>query len=234
MKPKYIELLEELDINISEDLLTLAFTHRSFDEVNNNERLEFLGDAVVGLVVAESLYKINPPLSEGEMSKYKAKLISRRHLADIAIKLDIKEYIRVGGGEDLDRGRERYTILGNALEALVGAIFIGEGLNKARRFLEKVFSIGVSIEEDYKSKLQESVQALYRELPIYRLIGEEGPMHARKFVAEVIIKGRSLGTGIGFSKKEAEQYAAKEALSKLHNFEKEGINNGSSKSICKI
>lgn len=234
MKPKYIEILEELDISIPEDLLTLAFTHRSFDEINNNERLEFLGDAVVGLVVAESLYNIDPPLSEGKMSKYKAKLISRRHLADIALKLDIKEHIRVGGGEDLDKGRERYTILGNALEALVGAIFIGGGLDKARRFLKRVFSIGVSIEEDYKSKLQESVQALYRELPVYRLIGEEGPMHARKFIAEVIIKGRSLGTGSGFSKKEAEQYAAKEALSKLHNFEKEGINNGSSKSICKI
>ncbi|MCX7795622.1 MAG: ribonuclease III [bacterium] len=234
MKPKYLEILEELNISIPEDLLKLVFTHRSFDEVNNNERLEFLGDAVVGLVVAESLYKINPPLSEGDMSKYKAKLISRRHLADIALKLDIKGEMRVGGGEDLDRGRERYTILGNALEALVGAIFVGEGLDKARRFLERVFSIGASIEEDYKSKLQESVQALYRELPIYRVIGEEGPMHARKFIAEVIIKGRSLGTGSGFSKKEAEQYAAKEALSKLHNLEKEGINNGSSKSVCKI
>jgi len=222
MKPRYLEILEELDIKIPDDLLELAFTHRSFDEVNNNERLEFLGDAVVGLVVAESLFKIEPPLSEGEMSKYKAKLVSRRYLADIALKLDIKEQMRVGGGEDLDRGRERYTILGNALEALVGAIFIGEGFDKARMFLERIFSIGSSIEEDYKSKLQENVQALFKETPVYRVIGEEGPMHARKFIAEVIVKGRSLGTGSGFSKKEAEQYAAKEALGKLHNFEKEG------------
>lgn len=234
MKPKFLDILEELEIDIPEDLLRLVFTHRSFDEINNNERLEFLGDAVVGLVVADFLYRFEPPLSEGEMSKYKAKLVSRRHLADIALKLDIKDQMRVGGGEDLERGRERYTILGNALEALIGAIFIREGFDKARRFLEKIFSIGTSVEEDYKSKLQESVQALYKEIPVYKVIGEEGPMHARKFTAEVIVKGRSLGTGSGFSKKEAEQYAAKEALSRLHNFEKEGIDNGSSKSVCKI
>lgn len=234
MKPKYLEILEELNINVSEEILNIAFTHRSFNEMYNNERLEFLGDAVVGLFAAECLYKIDPPLSEGEMSKLKAKLVSRRHLAELALKIDLKDQMKVGSGEDLERGRERSTILGNALEALVGAIFVEEGFDKARLFLEKVFSIETFIEEDYKSKLQESVQALYKETPIYRVIGEEGPMHDRRFIAEVLVKGRALGIGYGFSKKEAEQNAAREALSKVDNFEKEGINNGSSKSVCKV
>lgn len=234
MKPKYLEILEELDIYIPDELLDVVFTHRSFDEVNNNERLEFLGDAVVGLFVAESLYKIDPPLSEGEMSKFKAKLVSRKHLANLALRLDLKDRMRVGGGEDLDKGRERSTILGNALEALIGAIFLEEGFDKARIFLEKIFSIETFIEEDYKSKLQESIQSLYKEAPNYRVIGEEGPMHDRRFVAEVLVKGRSLGVGYGFSKKEAEQNAAREALNKLNNSEKEGINNGSPKSVCKV
>lgn len=234
MKLKYLEILEELDIHIPDELLNVVFTHRSFDEVNNNERLEFLGDAVVGLFVAESLYKIDPPLSEGEMSKFKAKLVSRKHLANLALRLDLKDRMRVGGGEDLDKGRERNTILGNALEALIGAIFLEEGFDKARIFLEKIFSIETFIEEDYKSKLQESIQSLYKETPNYRVIGEEGPMHDRRFVAEVLVKGRSLGVGYGFSKKEAEQNAAREALNKLNNSEKEGISNGSSKSVCKV
>lgn len=234
MKPKYLEIMDELNINISDEILDLVFTHRSFNDTYNNERLEFLGDAVVGLFVAEHLYNIEPPLSEGEMSKFKAKLVSRKHLANLAMKLDLKDQMKVGGGEDLEKGREKNTILGNALEALVGAIFLEEGFNKARMFLQRVFSIDTLVEEDYKSKLQESIQSLYKETPVYRVIGEEGPMHNRKFIAEVLIKGRSLGIGYGFSKKEAEQNAAREALNKLDNFEKEGINNGSSKSVCKV
>lgn len=234
MKAKYLEILEELNINVSEELLNMAFTHRSFDETYNNERLEFLGDAVVGLFVADTLYKIDPPLSEGEMSKLKAKLVSRKYLGELALKIDLKDRMKVGSGEDLERRRERSTILGNALEALVGAIFVEEGFNKARLFLEKVFSLETSIEEDYKSKLQEDVQSLYKEVPIYRVIGEEGPMHDRRFIAEVLVRGKVLGVGYGFSKKEAEQNAAKEALNKLDNFEKEGINNGSPKGVCKV
>jgi ribonuclease-3 len=232
MKPKYLEVLEELNISISEELLEIVFTHKSYDGTNNNERLEFLGDAVVGLVVAENLYNNEALLSEGEMSKYKAKLVSRKHLSELALKLDMLDEIKTRGGDGFLKGREKATILGNALEALIGAIFIENGLDAAKLFLEKIFDIEAFIEEDYKSKLQEDVQALYKETPIYRVIGEEGPIHARRFIAEVVVKGETIGIGYGFSKKEAEQYAAKEALNKL--YEKEGISNGSSKSICEV
>ncbi|MGC8889695.1 MAG: ribonuclease III [bacterium] len=219
-KPRYLELLEELNIKVSRELLDIAFTHKSYSEINNNERLEFLGDAVVGLIVAERLYKREPYLSEGEMSKYKAKLVSRRYLSGLAYKLDLIYEIKARGEVDFLRGREKTTILGNALEALIGAIFIESGLNSARLFLEKVFNLETPLEEDYKSKLQEDVQSLYKETPIYRVIGEEGPTHSRRFIAEVVINGRTVGVGYGFSKKEAEQYAAREALNKL--YEKEG------------
>jgi dsRNA-specific ribonuclease len=115
---------------------------------------------------------------------------------------------------------------------LVGAIFVENGFDAARLFLEKIFNIETFIEEDYKSRLQEDVQALYKETPVYRVIGEEGPIHARRFIVEVVIKGETAGIGYGFSKKEAEQHAAKEALNKL--YEKEGMNNGSTKSICEV
>jgi len=231
-KPRYLELLEELNINISRELLGLVFTHKSYSETNNNERLEFLGDAVVGLIVADKLYKSEPPLSEGQMSKYKAKLVSRKHLAGLASKLDLICEIKTKGGDGFLRGREKATILGNALEALIGAIFVESGLDSAKLFLEKVFNIETSLEEDYKSKLQEDVQSLYKETPVYKVIGEEGPVHSRRFIAEVVVKGKTIGIGYGFSKKEAEQYAAKEALNKL--YEKEGISNGSTKGICEI
>ncbi len=203
-------------------LLEEALTHRSLPADDpaevSNERLEFLGDAVLGLVVAAELYN-HWALSEGEMSMVRAAVVNETTLAGIAASLGVGEALRLGKGEDASGGRAKPQILADALEALIGAVFLDAGFKRARRIVLKHWS-GVIAEtaetpgeRDYKTRLQE-VLARTGVVPEYAVTGA-GPDHERTFKATVVIEGRVAGTGSGSSKKRAQQVAARRALEAL-------------------
>lgn len=204
-------------------LLRLALTHRSVSaenpERNDNERLEFLGDAVLQLVITDLLYGSYPQLAEGQMAKVRAAVVSRPTLADIARELGLGTYVELAAGEDRTGGRNKDSILADAVEAVIGAIYLDSGLESARamilaswerRVAERAKSPGV---KDYKTRLQE-VLARDGLRPTYEVEGT-GPDHDRHFTALVSVEGRRLGSGEGRSKKAAEQAAASEALTSL-------------------
>jgi len=205
-------------------LLEEALTHTSFCHENPgsvpNERLEFLGDAVLGLVVAEELFHLRPGLSEGEMTQLRAGLVSGEALGKLGFSLGLGNYLRLGKGEEGSRGRERPSTLARALEALVGAIYLDRGLEEVRSFMDRAFKgewervLGGGA-LDYKSRLQEVLQARGEPLPRYHLLEQAGPGHARRFTIEVKAGRRTLGRGQGKSKKGAEQIAARSALERL-------------------
>ncbi|MDR2953288.1 MAG: ribonuclease III, partial [Treponema sp.] len=207
------------------DLLNLSFTHRSISNETgvraNNERLEFLGDAVLGAVCATLLYHKFPEKSEGELAKIKAVVVSEDILAGIARVLKIDDMMLFGKGEELSGGRTKKAILADALEALIGAIFIDSGYKTAFDFVSRCLlpEIGrvtqANFRKDYKSLLQEYCQREYRTYPEYVLVKRSGPDHDRTFWTDVLINGETLGSGIGGSKKSAEQEAARMALEKL-------------------
>ena len=205
------------------DLLDLALTHRSVsaDDASrsDNERLEFLGDAVLQLVVTERLYEDYPHLAEGQMAKVRAGLVSRAMLAEIARAIDLGTFLELAPGEERAGGRYKTSILANAMEAVLGAVYLDSGLAAAApvilelwgdRIAERAKRPGV---RDYKTRLQE-VLAQAGKRPHYEVTGT-GPDHDRRFTAEAIIDGESMGTGQGSSKKEAEQAAAQAALQRL-------------------
>jgi ribonuclease-3 len=205
-------------------LLEAALTHRSYanerDLEVNYERLEFLGDAVLTLISADWLYRRYPLSSEGELSKIKSYLVSEPVLARIAADLELGSLIQLGVGEDRSGGRDKPSLLADALEAVIGALFIDGGLEAARRFVEGVLDVVHSrrSEDEYrdaKSTLQERLQARGRALPRYVLIASEGPDHEKHFTVECRISGSVLGSGEGRSKKHAEQAAAEAALELL-------------------
>lgn len=205
-------------------LLQQALVHRSYLNENpdsplpSNERLEFLGDSLLGFVIAQKLYQEFPDLSEGEMTKLRAALVRQQSLARLASFLGLGDYLYLGYGEEATGGRAKQSTLGRALEAVVGAVLMDQGFAGAKRFVLRLFrgEIHNAIEEklagDYKSRLQELVQARYRVPPLYRTIKEEGPDHAKEFTVEVIVAGSVIGTGRGKSKRMAEMEAAKVAL----------------------
>jgi ribonuclease III len=210
-----------------ESLLYEALTHRSFSQTHedtnakHNERLEFLGDAVLGLVISESLVAIFPTFTEGELSKLKAGLISRATLARAAGLLQLGQWLRLGRGEEVSSGREKHSLLANALEALIGAVYLDGGLEAARAFISRVLaaefsdlrdSPELSGGGDWKSRLQEWVHKHEGTSPQYRLVQESGPDHQKVFAITVEIRGNVLGRGEGRTKKEAEQHAAEQAL----------------------
>ena len=209
------------------DLLELAFTHRSWSNEQgmpeNYERLELLGDAVLGLVTAEWLYHNNPELPEGELAKRKAQLVSRSSLARYAQQVGLGAELRIGVGEDRSGGRNKASILEAALEAVFGAVFLDAGLDAARQVIRPMLeSAGEApaqmaqlLAADAKTQLQEVTQALGWELPDYRLTGESGPDHSKVFTIECWIAGELAGRGEGPSKKAAEQKAAAEALARV-------------------
>ncbi len=206
-----------------QDLLVQSMTHPSMsaeqrEAVENNQRMEFLGDAVLQVILTEHLYRILPDQAEGHLTKIRASLVSRRALADCALRLGLEEYLRLGKGEEANGGRHRESNLADAFEALLGAICLDGGITGARevtmRLMEEDLQEALEGEDtsNPKGRLQEELQALRRESPLYRILTEEGPDHLKQFRVEVLWGGKPLGAGRGSSKKNAESAAAQEAL----------------------
>ena len=227
------------------ELLVCALTHRSLANerilegvecypaaAGDNERLEFLGDAVLGLVVAEAMFLIHPEWREGELTRVRAQLVSRQHIAEVAAKLELGRHLRLSKGEDRSGLRRKSTVLSNTMEAIIGALFLDGGLESVRAFV-KFHVIGDAVEQlarelrsgaalgNYKSALQEYLQAEHAGAPVYRLKSESGPDHKKRFLVEVRLRsstaepGQPLAKGMGSTKKDAEQDAARRALERL-------------------
>lgn len=206
--------------------LRQAFVHRSYAHERglgpDNERLEFLGDAVLGLVITEHLFRQNPTWHEGELTRRKSALVSRRTLAGIAARLELGQFLKLGHGEEATGGRQRASVLGNALEAVIACLYLDGGYQRAADFIlttwePELAALGQNGTPDAKSALQEETQALCRQLPCYLLTAAEGPDHAKRFVVRVTLDGLELGEGSGATKKEAEQVAAEQALDRLRD-----------------
>ena len=209
-------------------LLEHAMTHasRANEDVSggviDNESLEFLGDAVLGFIIADILFRDFPQFDEGQKSKTKASLVSTATLARQAERLKLGEHLLLGRGEEKTGGRRKQALLADAYEALIAAIYLDGGVAKARAFIAREFGPLVALvqehgvgEHDYKSALQEQLQARDEGLPEYRLAGTIGPDHHKQFQVEVVVKGDAVASATGPSKKEAEQEAARAALEKL-------------------
>ncbi len=209
------------------NLLNQALIHRSYVNENSqkalkdNERLEFLGDAVLGLVVSHLIMTSFPDWTEGELSKIRAAIVNEQRLAEISRKLDLGVYLILGRGEDLTNGRSKNSILADGYEALLAAIYLDRGLEEvfstAKKHLASILSRinRDDFYQDYKSMLQEYSQETFKAIPKYVLVGESGPDHQKIFKVEVRISGTTWGAGSGRSKKEAEQKAAREVLAKF-------------------
>jgi ribonuclease III len=205
-------------------LRRMALTHRSYafeqDSSVTNERLEFLGDAVLGLVVTDLAFARFPDLPEGELAKLRAATVNMLTLADIARELGLGEAILLGKGEELSGGRDKTSILADAMEGVLGAVYLDRGLGGARSLIERLFWPRMAAyargegDRDYKTGLQELAAQDLGAIPQYRVI-EQGPDHAKEFTATVFIGGEPYGSGEGRSKKEAEQRAAREAYDRL-------------------
>ena len=214
-------LLASLDVRLSEDLLTLALTHRSYAYENGglptNERLEFLGDSVLSIVVTDRLYRDHPDRPEGQLAKLRSSVVNMHALAGVAATLGgpagLGAYLYLGRGEEMTGGRTKPSILADATEALLGAVYLEHGLETARELVHRLFGtllrsaplLGAGL--DWKTSLQELTAASELGVPEYR-ISEEGPDHLKIFTATAVIAGRDLGSGEGRTKKEAEQKAA--------------------------
>jgi len=220
MAEKLKELEERLGYSFKEKaLLREALTHPSYG-FPHNERLEFLGDSVLGVCITHLLFEAFPYAKEGELSKRRAHLVKEETLFEISHKLGLFEFLRLGKGEELDGGRGKPSVLASAFEALIGAIYLDGGLEEALKIIRRLFEDFIkepSLKNtDYKTQLQELIQAIFKETPVYKVISEKGPDHQKTFEAVVRIKGHIWGKGEGKTKKEAEQKAAKEALTKLN------------------
>jgi ribonuclease-3 len=213
-------------------LLDEALTHKSYvnerksQARRHNERLEFLGDAALSLIISEYLAGQYPQLSEGALSKLKAGLVSETSLAAAARRLDLGAHLRLGRGEELSKGREKPSLLADALEAVIAAIYLDGGLEASRVFTldalgDELSRIGSPQTkpggDDYKTRFQEWCQQRYEALPRYVLVNESGPDHQKCFTVEVEIEGKVAGSGLGYSKKEAEQMAARQALENIES-----------------
>lgn len=208
------------DIN----LLEVAISHKSYineqiqTDIENNERMEFLGDAVLGLVISDFLIHKFPDYTEGALSKLKGFIVSKSFLFDIAKKLELGKFLRLGKGEANSGGRTKRSLLVDALEAIIAGIYLDKGLHAAYNFIishmeENILDLANNaFVPDYKSIFQEYVQMEFGCIPEYRLISEDGKDHSPIFEIEIFIKDKSYGRGMGKSKREAEQDAAKEAL----------------------
>ncbi len=217
-------LQEILGVDIDPVLLEVALTHRSYAYENGglptNERLEFLGDSVLGIVITETLFDRYPGWSEGQLAKMRAAVVNANALSDVARTLGLGEFVRLGRGEDATGGRDKSSILADTLEALFGAVFRDGGIDEARRVVHALFDplvdraaeLGAGL--DWKTSLQEVAAAAGLGLPEYR-VSETGPDHAKEFTAEAVLAGDALGVGTGRSKKIAEQQAAAGAYRRI-------------------
>ncbi len=224
--PALFDIQERIDYQFSNiALLERALTHKSYANENrvpyHNERMEFLGDSVLNLVVSEYLMRTCPESTEGDLSRFRAAVVSEPALAAIAREIGIGNYILLGRGEEQTGGRDKESLLANCLEALIASIYLDTGKEAAAAFIIRFFQDRIKKTcasrrtIDYKTNLQEICQERLRQLPEYRIVSETGPAHQKQFEVEVRIKGRLSGHGTGRSKKEAEQSAAKEALACL-------------------
>ncbi len=204
-------------------LLQQALTHTSYvneckdKSRGHNERLEFLGDSVLSVVVAEELYNKFPKLPEGELTRIRASLVCEKMLFILAKEINLGQYLFVGKGEDATGGRTRPSVLSDAYEAVIGAIFLDGGMAEAKKYIltrmqKKIEEHGPEMPVDYKSELQEIVQQNPEERVTYVLVEESGPDHNKSFTIEVRLNSNCIGKGTGPSKKQAEQLAAKQAL----------------------
>jgi len=219
------QLQQRLGVHFKDEaLLRQALIHRSAAgdrSLDSNERLEFLGDSVVGLVASESLFRLFPDHSEGELAKAKAYVVSETVLADAARALGLEAFVVMSPGEAASGGRLRRSILADTFEAVMAAIFMDRGLRTARRVVQKALQgamrevLADEHRRDYKSSLQEQTQAHLRKAPIYRIVSESGRDHEKVFTAEAILGVTVIGQGSGRNKKEAEQAAALNALGNL-------------------
>jgi len=217
-------LLEKLGVHLDPELLVLSLTHRSFAHeaggIPTNERLEFLGDTVLGLVVTERLYREQPDHPEGDLARMRAATVSQRALAGVARELDLGRYILLGKGELATGGRDKDSILSDTLEAVIGAVYLTHGLEVSRGLVERL--VGATLARatdlgaglDWKTSLQELVATLGLGVPQYVVTGT-GPDHARVFTAEVVVADEVRGSGTGTAKKIAEQEAAEAAYTAL-------------------
>lgn len=205
-------------------LLEHAMTHSSYanehrsEGLTSNERLEFLGDSVLGMVVADDLFREHPDMPEGELTRTRAALVCEGSLYEVARSLGLGSYLRLGKGEDAGGGRQRTSILADATEAMLAAVYLDGGIEAVRPIIRRLIldkEREKAVDRDYKTGLQELVQRRPGQAVSYRLVEETGPDHARVFVIEVSVGGKPVGVGRGRSKKEAEQMAAKAALEKL-------------------
>jgi ribonuclease-3 len=210
-------LVAHLGIALSREVLEQALTHRSFAYENGglptNERLEFLGDSVLGLVVTETLYREHPDLPEGQLAKLRAAVVNMRALATVGRDLGLGRYLRLGKGEEATGGRDKASILADSVEALIGAVYVDRGIGDATVLVHRLFDpviatareLGAGL--DWKTSLQELTAEMGLGVPEYRIV-ESGPDHAKSFVATVVLRDGLYGQGEGGSKKEAEQAAA--------------------------
>ena len=205
-------------------LLENALTHSSCanesrGKLQSNERLEFLGDSILGMVVADHLYRNHPDLPEGVLTRTRAALVCEDSLVVVAEELGLGQYLRLGKGEEAGGGRNRPSIRADAVEAILAAVYLDGGIGSARKIIQKYILsrevAGLTKPRDYKTALQELVQRESGQVLAYRLTGEEGPDHNKRFFVEVTLNGKSVGQGSGRSKKEAEQMAAKAAIELL-------------------
>ncbi|MBQ3252095.1 MAG: ribonuclease III [Oscillospiraceae bacterium] len=207
-------------------LLQNALTHSSYaneywhDSLRSNERLEFVGDSVLGMVVAEYLYRTFPERPEGELTRMRADMVCERALAKVANRLDLGSHLLLGHGEEQGGGRTRASILADAVESVIAACFFDGGMEAAKKLIETFIlcdvPVGKLTNADYKTAFQERVQQKKDQSISYRLVGESGPDHDKSFQVEVLLNGNVVGTGIGSSKKRAEQDAARVAMESIY------------------
>jgi ribonuclease III len=236
VKEERAQALKELEAHIGyrfEDrgLLDNALTHRSFVNENSslpcrdNERLEFLGDAVLELTVSDMLMKKFPDCAEGELSKLRASVVNEQPLAKLAHRFRIGEFLLLGKGEEASGGRTKSSLLANAFESVVAAMYLDGGFDRTAAFIGRLFEplieagTAAAVYMDYKTTAQEICHDLFRELPRYLVVSETGPDHEKRFETSLLIGEQVIATGTGRSKKEAEQQAAKKTLETLQRNE---------------
>ena len=206
-------------------LLQNALSHSSYanerwhDSLKSNERLEFLGDSVLGMVVADYLYRNFPNRPEGELTRMRADMVCEKTLATVANTLGLGQHLMLGRGEELGGGRQRESILADAVESVIAACYLDGGMDAAKQFIQKFILVNVPLTKlknaDYKTALQELVQQKKNQVLAYNLVGESGPDHDKEFRVELTINGKVAGVGVGSSKKRAEQAAAQVAIELL-------------------
>ena len=234
-RPPYDVLTARLGVEVSHHMLDLALTHRSYAYENGalptNERLEFLGDSVLGLVVTDTLFRTHPTLAEGQLAKLRAAVVNARALADVARKLGLGDFIFVGRGEETTGGRNKSSILADTVEAVIGGVYLDRGLLDAAELIHRLFdplieeSSGLGAGLDWKTSLQELTAAAGLGVPEY-FVDESGPDHEKFFTARVRVASEFYGNGVGRSKKEAEQQSASSAYEAIQDIwdRKRGVN----------